>query len=166
MAVGIALTVVPTASAEPDDAVEPGPPGPGVAAVPAADSADANAAAVAACSQFAGALNLAASYYSDFANNISGDAPPNYQDPIVRESNVYGRTAVREAAAAAMSASTTPGLAPDIANPMRAWSFDATKLLVLMGLRAPRDTINAKANDINNDTQDAQMACAAAGTHA
>ncbi|WP_234785292.1 hypothetical protein [Mycolicibacterium mucogenicum] len=77
-----------------------------------------------------------------------------------------GRTALRKAAAAAMTASTTPGLQPEIAAPMRAWSVDATKLLLIMGLRGGGDTLDNAATELNNDAYDAQTACAAAGTHA
>ena len=45
-----------------------------------------------------------------------------------------------------MTAANTPGLQPEIADPMRTWSVDATKLLVKMGLRIPGDSLNTTAN--------------------
>ncbi len=77
-----------------------------------------------------------------------------------------GRTALRQAAAEALSAAGTPGLPPEIANPMRQWSMSATKLVLLMGLHTRVDTINGAATDLNTNTNNVQFACAAAGTHA
>jgi hypothetical protein len=173
IALSIGLAVAPAAPADPSDpsgtvdaeSQEIQPVAPPITASPPG-SGDTTPEAAAACSQFAAGLDVAASWYSDFANNIAGDAPPNYADPIVNDSNVMGRTALREAAANALNASSTPGLQPDIADPMRAWSMDASKLLILMGLRTPVDVINGAANDLNDNTTSVQMACAAAGTHA
>ncbi|MDT5014092.1 MAG: hypothetical protein QOD39_252, partial [Mycobacterium sp.] len=77
-----------------------------------------------------------------------------------------GRTALRESASIAMQAAQTPGLDPSIANPMRVWSLGATKLLVMMGLRIPGDSLNSTANEMNNQAEQVQLACAASGTHA
>lgn len=153
IAVAMAMAMAPVALADPTG-------------TPVGADTQSDNPAAAACGQFATGLDLAATYYSDFANNIAGDAPPNYTSPIVVESNVTGRTALRQAAAEALSASGTPGLQPEIANPMRAWSMSATKLLLLMGLHTGVDTINGSATDLNNNTNKVQMACAAAGTHA
>ncbi|CQD24371.1 hypothetical protein BN970_06403 [Mycolicibacterium conceptionense] len=49
---------------------------------------------------------------------------------------------------------------------MRSWSFGATKLLLKMGLRSGGQSLNDTATQLNNDATNAQMACAAAGTHA
>ena len=65
-----------------------------------------------------------------------------------------------------MDAANTPGLQPDISDPMRVWSLGATKLLVKMGLRIPGDSLNSTATEMNNQAEKVQMACAAAGTHA
>jgi len=65
-----------------------------------------------------------------------------------------------------MDSAGTPGLDPTVANPMRAWSADATKLLLKMALRIPGDSLNTTATEMNNDATAAQEACAAAGTHA
>lgn len=146
IAFGTALAAAPLASGDPGEAQE--------------------SPAATACSQFAAGLDTAATYYSDFANNIAGDAPPNYASPLVVESNVTGRTALRQAAAEALSAAGTPGLQPEIANPMRQWSMSATKLVLLMGLHTRVDTINGAATDLNTNTNNVQFACAAAGTHA
>ncbi len=169
MAVGIGLAVATTASAEPNGP-EPAPPPP--PAMPAADpglppadpmAGDGGDPAASACSQFAAALDYASSNYSDFADAL---ADPSMGPDWNTSTNVTGRTALRQAASAAMMASTTPGLQPEIAMPMQSWSVNATKLMVLVGVRAPVDPVNAKATDLNTDAQNVQMACAAAGTHA
>jgi hypothetical protein len=196
---GIALAVVPTASADPGDPVLPAPPPPGLGPPAQADAApvqpappppglgppaqadaappgmfgggaqpaDGGDSAKTACAQFARALNFASINYEDFAYSIAGNGSSvDYADPNVQSNNVAGRTALRVAAASAMDAAATPGLSPDIANPMRLWSVDAAKLLVMMGVRGNGDVINSSATDVNNDTKNVQMACAAAGTHA
>jgi hypothetical protein len=167
---GIGLGFAPAASADPADDADPGAGSevrvPAQATFSSPGSGDATPEAVVACQQFAAGLDVAATNYSDFANNIAGDAPPNYGDPVVSDSNVTGRTALRAAAANAMEAAGTPGLAPEIAGPMNAWSGGATRLLILMGVRAPVDAINAAATDLNNNTTDVQMACVNAGTKA
>ncbi|MGE2734982.1 hypothetical protein [Mycolicibacterium vaccae] len=123
--------------------------------------------AVAACTGFARALDLASASYSDFANALAlGEARPDYADPVVYSSNVYGRAGLREAVSVALAAARTPGLAPEIAAPMRSWALRATKLVVLMGLRADVDRFNDNANRINEDTAAVQQACADAGTKA
>lgn len=114
-----------------------------------------------ACTRFTGALNLAAVNYEEFAYATAGTGDSvNYRDPNVWQSNVIGRTALREAAREALDASRTPGTAPEIASPMRSWSLGATKLLMIMGLRGGGDALNAAATDLNTDAQNTQMACA------
>jgi hypothetical protein len=49
---------------------------------------------------------------------------------------------------------------------MQSWSVRATKLLVIMGLHAGGDSLNATATDLNTDAQNVQMACALNGGHA
>jgi hypothetical protein len=110
-------------------------------------------------------LQLTADNYNEFAYSIAGDKWT-YADPQVVMANVAGRTALREAASNAMQAANTPGLSPDIANPMRTWSLHATKLILVMGLRAGGDTINTSASGLNEETHAVQMACAHAGSHA
>jgi hypothetical protein len=161
IALGIGFTVLPTAWAD-DNAVDPGAPGPvQVAAAPTSD--DATAPAVAACSAFGQVLDGASSYYGSFADSFEGS---NYSDPAVESSNQVGRTALRQAAGTAMDASNVPGLQAEIASPMRSWSLGATALLVKMGLRIPGDSLNNTANGMNNNANEVQQACAAAGTHA
>ncbi|CAN5609600.1 hypothetical protein BH10ACT3_BH10ACT3_22110 [soil metagenome] len=178
----LGLALLPTASADPGDPAPPAPADP--AADPAAaapvtefyqggapdsvpvDTADPASPAVAACSQFAAALDAASAYYGEFADTIDGSVRPAYGDPAVDSTNVTGRAALRQAAALAMSAAGTPGVGPDIADPMRSWSFGATKLLVKMGLRTTGETMNTTATAMNEDAGAAQMACANAGTHA
>lgn len=158
MAVAIGSAFTPMAFADDDP-----PPAPGVQvdAVPMSD--DAQPAAVGACAAFAQALDGSATYYGEFADAFEGTS---YSDPGVQSTNEVGRTALRQAAGVAMDAANTPGLDPAIANPMRSWSLDATKLLVKMGLRIPGESLNTTANEMNDDATLAQQACAANGTHA
>ena len=128
---------------------------------------DADGAVSDACGKFGAALNLAASKYEEFAYSIAGNGNNvNYQDPIVIEANSIGRTALRAAAATALDASRTPGLPPQVSDPMQSWSMRATKLLVMMGLRAGGDSLDATANDLNGDAQNVLMACALNGGRA
>lgn len=169
------LALVPVATADPVDATpvdpvsgEPAPPAPGPA-VPLGEpvSPDSMDAVSSACRQFGAALDLAASNYEDFAYATAGSGNAvDYQNPNVWESNVIGRTALREAARTALDAAATPGLPPDVANAMKAWSLRATKLLVIMGLRGGGDSLNSAANDLNTDANDVQMACALNGSRA
>lgn len=162
IAFGIGLTHAATATAD-DILPDPALPGPAVqvAAAPMADNAA--PPAVQACAQFAQVLDGSATYYGDFADSLEGSG---YHDPAVSTSNITGRTALREAAGLAMGAANTPGLSPDIANPMRTWSLGAAKLLAKMGLRIPGDSLNSTAAEMNNQATRVQEACAAAGTHA
>jgi hypothetical protein len=166
----IGLAVVPTASAEPNDVTDPAPPAPGPVADAPAIAAPAAAGAnpaIDACRQFSGALAYAANNYEDFAYATAGNGDyVNYADPQVSESNIVGRTALREAAGVALDASGTPGLAPEIADPMRKWSLNAARLVLTMGLRGGGNALNGAADDLNNNARDVQMACAAAGTAA
>ncbi|MGV9801088.1 hypothetical protein ACWDTP_23875 [Mycobacterium sp. NPDC003449] len=158
IAFSIGLAAMPVAAADPED---PMPSAPGVPGL-----AEPGVPAVTACSAFADALDSASTFYGDFADSIEGVERPDYGDPTISTTNTSGRTALREAAASAMSAAGTPGLSPDIANPMRSWSVGATKLLLKMGLRTGGQSLNDTATRLNNDANNAQMACAAAGTHA
>lgn len=172
---GFALAAGPLASADPDTQ-QPGPapdPAPVSVAAPAAPldapppDAAPSSAVPDACKQFGAALDHAASYYEDFAYDSAGNGNSvNYDDPNVANANVYGRTALRESAAAAMSAASTPGLPNDIAAPMRSWSIRAAKLLVIMGIRGGGNSLNSTADDMNTDANSAQMACALNGARA
>ncbi|MDT5068345.1 MAG: hypothetical protein QOK02_4500 [Mycobacterium sp.] len=159
IAFGIGFAVMPTAWAD-EDAVDPGSP---VQVAVAPQSDDATAPAVAACQAFGQVLDGASNYYGSFADSFEGS---DYSDPAVQSSNEVGRTALRQAAGTAMDASNVPGLQPEIASPMRSWSLGATALLVKMGLRIPGDSLNTTANAMNNNANQVQEACAAAGTHA
>ncbi|QEN13321.1 hypothetical protein ACRDU6_12165 [Mycolicibacterium sp. ELW1] len=182
---GSALFAAPSAFADP--AEQPGPaPGPAPANVaapaplppdalaPDAPAPDAGppdqgtyAAVVTACKQFGAALDFAANNYEDFAYNTAGGGNSvNYDDPNVANSNVVGRTALREAASTGMDAANTPGLPGDISAPMRSWSIRAAKLLLLMGIRGGGDSLNSTASDMNGDAKNAQMACAMNGGRA
>lgn len=163
-----ALACAPTGAAEPTG------PAPGPQPVPT-ETASASGAVAASelsggspvadgCSLFDAALNVAAANYEDFAYATAGNGNQvDYQDPEVGRTNVIGRTALRQAAAAAMSASRTPDLPEEVSDPMRTWSLHATKLLVVMGLRGGGDSLNSSAVELNNDAHDVQMACAVHG---
>jgi hypothetical protein len=171
IAFGMGLAVVPTASADPNDAAQTDTPAPVPGASPprsiAQVSGDASPEAATACKTFAAALNFASINYEDFAYSIAGNgANVDYANPTVANNNVAGRTALRESAAAAMEAAGTPGLQPEVANPMRTWSMNATRLLFLMAIHGNGDALNSAATDLNNNAREAQMACALAGTHA
>ncbi len=117
-----------------------------------------------ACRRFNAALNVAAVNYEDFAYATAGNGKSvNYQDPDVLRTNVIGRTALRRAAAEAMSASRTPGLPPEVADPMQDWSLHATKLLLVMGLHGGGDTLNSSVAELNVIGNNAQMACVTSG---
>jgi hypothetical protein len=165
VALGVGLAVAPSALADPDDAAsDPGVPAPVTMAGPTADNAD--PAAVQACGNFAQALDTSSTYYGDFADNLETYSEPDYQDEATRDSNSVGRTALRQSASVALDAAGTPGLTPDIADPMRSWSWGATKLLLKMGLHGSGDGLNTTANEMNDNATKVQTACAAAGTHA
>lgn len=174
IAFGIGLAMAATAVAEPngvDQAPTPpgvAPPGQPLLVEPAPAAAPpATAPAATACSQFGAALRVSSKYYNEFAYSIAGEgARVDYQDPTVSDANVDGRAALRKSAAEAFSAAGTPGLQPEIAAPMRSWSVDATKLLLVMGLRGGGDTLNKTATELNDDANNARMACANAGTPA
>ena len=155
----IGMAVVPAARADDND----GALQPGVSVAPVNPSDNAQPPAVQACGEFAQILDDSSNYYGEFADSFEGS---DYNDPAVSSSNSVGRTALRESAAAALTAAQTPGLDPSIANPMRVWSLGATKLLLEMGLRTPGELLNATANEMNTQAVLVQQACAAAGTHA
>ena len=153
----------PADTAGTDVAAPPAPQAPG----PAPVMAESNNAISAACKQFGAALNLAALNYEDFAYATAGNGNTvDYQDPTVWRSNVVGRTALREAAAAALSASRAPGLPPEVSDPMQSWSVHATKLVLIMGLHGGGESLNTTANQLNVDAHDAQLACALSGGRA
>jgi hypothetical protein len=167
-----ALAAIPIASADPGDP-PPVDPVSGNAPAPAADPAgadlspDAHDAVSTACRQFGSALDLAASNYEDFAYATAGSGNAvNYQDPNVLQSNLLGRTALREAAGTALESARTPGLPGDVADPMRTWSLHATKLVLIMGLRGGGDSLNSAATELNTDANNVQMACALNGSRA
>ncbi|MDG4665674.1 hypothetical protein [Mycobacterium sp. 236(2023)] len=174
-AVGVVVAVSPaSAFAQPVEPTATDPfatgaaqavaPGPSEVSVP--PSEDADPAAVAACGQFAAVLQGTSLYYGYFAEALETYEDPDYSDPSISNANGLGRTALRQGAGLALSASNTPGLAPDIAGPMRSWSLGATKLLLKMGLRTSGETLNLSVADLNAHATAVQTACAAAGTHA
>ncbi len=160
-ALGVGLAGVPTASAD-DVGTDPSSPGP-VVVTPVDPSDNVTDVSATACGTFAEALDGSSNYYGDFADSFEGS---DYSDPAVDSSNEVGRTALRQAATVSMQAAQTPGLDPAIGDPMRIWSLGATKLLVKMGLRIPGDSLNGTATEMNNQAENVQQACAAAGTHA
>ena len=161
VALGLGMACAPAAFADDETTDAQTSPGIAVNAVPVSDTAA--GPAVLACGAFAEALDGSATYYGEFADAIEGT---DYSDPGVQGTNGTGRTALRQAAGVAMDAANTPGLDPAISGPMRAWSVDATKMLVKMGLHISHESLNTTATEMNDDATKAQMACAAAGTHA
>jgi hypothetical protein len=167
---GVALALAPAALADPDPAGSDGPDAggtnvelPGTREVPMATGAPDSI--VTACKAYSVALNYAAANYEDFAYNSAGNGNAvNYDDDSVMSSNVTGRTALRQAASMGLSASQTPDLPPDIADPMRDWSLRAAKMVLVMGLHGGGDTLNSTATDMNANAHDVQLACAKAGT--
>lgn len=156
----LALGLAPTAWADEEDVV-PAPPPVQVAGVDPADNAD--PVAVSACGAFAQILDGSSYYFGSFADSFEGS---DYNDPAVQSSSQLGRQAMRESAGAAMNVANTPGLAPDIAGPMRSWSMGATAMWAKMGLRIPGESLNTTATGMNDNATKVQEGCAAAGTHA
>jgi len=114
-----------------------------------------------ACDLFNKAVNYAAINYEDFADFSAGSGNyVDYADQTVNNANTAGRTALKQAAAAALSASTIPGAAPEATGPMRTWSLNAAKMVLVMGVRGGGDTLNTTATDLNNSAHEAQMGCA------
>lgn len=162
IALGMGSAVTATAFADDGDGTDPGPGVPvQVAAAPESD--DAHPAAVTACGNFAQALDGAQQYYGDFADSFEGS---DYNDPAVQSSNEVGRAGLRDAASVATDSANTPGLDPGIADPMRAWSMDATKLSLKMAIHIPGTSLDTSVAEMNTDGTNVQKACAAAGTHA
>lgn len=162
-----ALVCAPVGSADPTGPApgpEPVPAETPTDAAPLAGPVDAGSSVLNACGLFNAAVNVAAVNYEDFAYATAGNGDfVDYQDPMVGRTNVVGRTALRQAAAAALSASRTDGLPPAVADPMRTWSLHATKLLLVMGLHGGGDSLNSNVSQLNTEGHDALMACAANG---
>ena len=164
---GAALVCIPVCAADPGD------PGPDLQPVPVetasvpgplADPVQSGNPVTDACKLFNAALNVAAANYEDFAYATAGGGNHvDYQDPNVGRTNVVGRTALRQAAAAALSASRTADLPPEVSDPMRSWSLRATKLVLVMGLHGGGDTLNSSVAEMNADGDTALLACAQAG---
>lgn len=159
----VAVVGAPSCTAEPADSAYEASAGTSDSA-PAPQAADSPVDPISdACSRFDAAVNVAAVNYEDFAYASAGNGDHvDYRDPQVWRTNVVGRTALRQAAAAALSASATAGMPAEVSGPMRSWSLGATKLLLVMGLRGGGDTLNDSATDMNADAHAAQMACALA----
>lgn len=160
------LAIAGPAHAEPAEPVVPADPAGAPLPQPAAGpppGPDPVGPVAEACKEFDAAMNLAAVNYEEFAYATAGNGNNvNYQDPVVEQSNVVGRTALRAAAGAALDASRTPGLPPEVSDPMQSWSMHATKLLLVMGLRGGGDRLNSAAAQLNTDADNAMLACALA----
>lgn len=131
--------------------------------VPPLPGPDAGGSVAQACRLFDAAVNVAAANYEDFAYATAGTGDyVNYDDPTVQRANVVGRAALRAAAGTALDAAHTPGLPPEVADPMQSWSLHATKLMVVMGLRGGGNQLNSSATELNSDATAAQTACALA----
>ena len=138
--------------------------GPAPGPVTMAVAPDSDSPVSTACKQFTAAINLAAANYEDFAYATAGNGNVvNYDDPNVERTNLIGRTALRQAAALALDAAGTPGVPPEISGPMQSWSLHATKLVLIMGLRGGGDSLNNAANQLNTDSNNANLACATSG---
>lgn len=172
VSVGVSISLwaavcAPTCAAEPSEQA----PEPTAAPAPMADESpsapdsltpppDSGDSVADACKLFNAAQNVAAANYEDFAYATAGNGNiVNYSDPDVLRTNGIGRTALRQAAAAALSASRTPGLPPEVSDPMQSWSVHATKLLLVMGLHGGGDTLNNAVVELNNGGNEAQRAC-------
>ena len=156
-----AVVCAPVGSAQPDNPV-PGPQpadnAPPAAALPA--TGPGGDPVVDACTSFEAALNVAAANYGEFAYATAGTGNyVNYQDPNVAYTNVVGRTALRQSAAAALSAARTVGIPAEVSDPMQSWSLHATKLLMVMGLRGGGDRLNESAAELNSIADQALNAC-------
>ena len=162
MAVTAALAIQIATGVAWADPAAPGDPGDPVGAGDASRvTSQAGNPVAQACKQFDQAIAIAALNYQGFAYATAGNGDyVDYSDPEVKRSNVLGRTALRGAAAAALDASRTPGLPPEVSDPMQSWSVRATKLLVVMGLRRGGDALNEAATQLNAPAHDAKMACA------
>lgn len=194
IAFGIGFAVVPSASADPAGPDQPQPV-PGSEVAPSADALQGTVVAGApvnpagmglpqgadpsasvqssgdptkdACDLFNKAVNYASINYEDFADYSAGSGNSvNYEDPTVDNANVAGRTALRQAAAAALNASGIPGAAPEVTTPMRSWSLSAAKLVLVMGVRGGGNTLNSTATDLNKQAHEAQLACATSKSQA
>ena len=114
-----------------------------------------------ACKQFTAALNVAATNYEDFAYASAGNGDVvNYGDPTDDRANQVARLGLRVAASAALDAAHTPGLPPEVADPMQSWSLHATKLMFIMGIHGGGNSLNDAATDLNTDANNVQTACA------
>ena len=110
MSAGVMLLTATGAGAEPDVAPAPAPPGSSadttiVAADPAAP-VDTDSPSSVACKQFSAALSYAATNYEDFAYATAGGGNyVDYGNHEVQNSNVVGRTALRDTGPAGAGAS-------------------------------------------------------------
>lgn len=161
------LSLAPLCSADPSgppSGPEPAPVERSFAPNALAAQPDAGSPVLNACGMFDASVNFAAANYEEFAYATAGNGDfVDYQDPTVSRTNVVGRTALRQAAAGALSASRTAGLPPEVADPMRTWSLHATKLVLLMGLHGGGDSLNSSVAQLNTESNEALMACAANG---
>lgn len=114
-----------------------------------------------ACDQFLQAGNVAATAYEEFADASEGPGNDlNWGDPEVQRTSVSSRLALRQAASAANQAANVPGLPPEVADPMRSWSFHVNKLFFVVSVRSGRDTINNSVQQVNDDYGTTQQVCA------
>lgn len=169
-AVLVALAAAGQVHADPSGPGDPDVPAPAEPAETAADPSvvaplpagpDSGNPVADACKQFTAALNVAATNYEDFAYASAGNGDVvNYQDPVVDRANQVARLGLRVAASAVTDASRTPGLPPEVADPMQSWSLHATKLMFIMGIHGGGNSLNAAATDLNTDATNVQTACA------
>ena len=117
-----------------------------------------------ACKLFNAALSVAAINYEDFAYATAGNGNyVDYKNPDVGRTNVIGRTALRQAAAAALSASQTAGLPPEVSGPDAVMVAARHPLLLVMGPYGGGDTLNSSVAELNVIGHDGQMVCVTNG---
>lgn len=170
-----ALSMVPLTSAASTAWAEPGVPGPdeNVAGTGTPSAAgvftpepDSSQAVRDACKVFTYALSAAAQDYDEFAYAAAGGGNfIDYGKPEVERANVRGRATLREASNLVQEASGIPGLPPDIADPMREWSGDAMKVVLVMAVRGGGDWLDSTVNELNNAAERANKACAMTMLH-
>ena len=174
VAFGVGMVVSPTAFADPAGPDQPQPPAPVDGTLPDAAGAPGAVPDAAAVPGVTVGPTGATQGTDPGASPLLNSGDPtkdacdlfnravNYADETVTNANIAGRTALKQAAGAALNASGIPGAAPEATAPMRSWSLSAAKMVLVMGVRGGGDTLNSTATDMNQTAHEAQVACAVA----
>lgn len=160
IAFGIGLAVVPTASADPNDAEQTDTPVPGMVTVPAPNLDNVNPAAAVACKQFATTLNFAAttSLEARRRRHRRYRGPSRLQgDPTVRNSNVTARPRCGSGGRGHDRGGDTGSAARDRRADAGMVS-GRDEAPVDHGLRRGGDTLDNVATELNNDAYNARHA--------